>query len=86
MEDIHTVRGVSPERLASQVGPQGCLLHCPSPSQSSEVHAVHSEAGSLSVHLPSIWSILFSMGIHKSALPCCSLSPYSGSSDDRLHR
>ena len=57
----HLKGAASSERLASQVGPEGCLLHCPNPSGSPEVPSVCSEAASLSIHLPSVRSILWSL-------------------------
>ena len=86
----HLKRAASQERLASQVGPEGCLLHCPDPSGSEsgspEVPSVRSGTGSLPVHLPSVRSILCSLGIHEGSSPCCSLPSDSGSPNDCLHR
>ena len=82
----HLKRAASQERLASQVGPEGCLLHCPDPSGSPEVPSVRSGTGSLPVQLPSVRSILCSLGIHEGSSPCCSLPPDSGSPNDCLHR
>ena len=82
----HLKRAASQERLASQVGPEGCLLHCPDPSGSPEVPSVRSGTGSLPVHLPSVRSILCSLGVHEGSSPCGSLPPDSGSPNDCLHR
>ena len=68
-----TQRTTKGERLDGEGGPQGCILHNPNSHCPLTLPEVCCGAGTLSVHLPPIRSVVCPMGIHQSDEAHCNL-------------
>ena len=81
-----TQRVTEGERLDGEGGPQGCLLHSPNPCGSPTHALVSGGVGTLSVHIPAIWPVLCTLGIHQSNETSGHLPSEHGSPHGRVHR
>ena len=73
-------------RLDGESRPQGCLLYNSDTPRPPALPEVCGRAGSLSVHVSTVWSVMCSMGIHQGDEASGNLSSCHGSANDSLHR
>ena len=81
-----TQRVTEGKRLDGEGGPQGCLLHSPNPCGSPTHASVSGGVGTLSVHMPAVWHVLCTLGIHQSNETSGHLPSEHGRLHGHLHR
>ena len=74
------------ERLDSEGGPQRCILHNPNTHRPPTLPEVYSGAGTLSVHMSPIRTVMCPLGIHQSDEARCNLPTRQRGANDSLYR